>query len=84
MTGDGHSKDALMLTEVTKLVIRWNDAGAGPARPHSIHVCLDLLTAHPYARASDNEEKRVPHIAHRKMVRRLIVQGQAQQTWRSG
>ena len=31
MTGDGHSKDVRMLTEVTKLVNRSSNAGAIPA-----------------------------------------------------
>jgi hypothetical protein len=84
MTDAGHSKDARMLTEATKSVnrLKSNDAATGPAR--LVPVCIDLLLARRYARADDTEEKRVRHIAGWKLVRRLFVQEQIQQTGRSG
>ena len=84
MTVAGHSKDARMLTEVTRLVnrLRIIDAAIGPS--HAAPVCVDLLPAHRYARADDKKEKRVRDIADWKLVPHLFVQGQFQQTGRSG
>jgi hypothetical protein len=84
MTGDGHSKDARMLTEVTKLVNRSSNADAIPASSGSFPVSLDLFTAHRYPPAGDNQEKLVRLNPLRNSIRRLIVQGQFQQAGRSG
>jgi hypothetical protein len=84
ITVAGHSKDARMLTEVTKSVNRLsvNDAATDPFL--LVPVCIDHLAAPRYARADDKGEKRVRDIADWKLVRRLFVQGQFQQTGRSG
>jgi hypothetical protein len=42
MTGDGHSKDARMLTEVTESVNRWSDFDLCPTLAHLLPVWLDL------------------------------------------
>ena len=68
MTVAGHSKDARMLTEVTKLVNRSSNAGAFLAPPASFPVSLDLLTAHRYSLASDKGEERVRLYAFRNSV----------------
>jgi hypothetical protein len=84
MTGDGHSKDARMLTEVTKLVNRSVKTGAFLTPAASFPVSLDLLTAHRYSLASVDGEKRVRPNALRNSIRRLIAQEQVQQAGRSG
>ena len=84
MTGDGHSKDAWMLTEVTKLVNSSSNGGAFLASSASFPVSLDLFTAHRYPPAGENQEKRVQLYPLRNSIRRLTVQGQLQQAGRPG
>ena len=54
MTGDGHSKDARMLTEVTTLVNTSGNVGACSSLTNSVPLYLDRVTARRYARAGHN------------------------------